>query len=312
MQKAGIVEDASAGERVGPAVFLLPSHACAQAVELLGHFWAHASRRCVTPPPTATPDPEPVEELVTPAAAAAAAANGGFAGRSPEETKKAVEELKKNPEMLKNMGEARGRESEPPSPSALRPGSATFGIPPPAFARAAALLHPSQSPTRLPAPFRSAQMMGNMSEEQLKMLSQNRIPGMPEVTPEMAKQAAEMMKKMSPEDMSRMMEMAEKMGPLAGAAGAGGERAASGAAASSGAGGMPQMTPEMMAQMGETMKDPKMMEARPGTRNPENAPPRLANLHPSCAQITASPQGLTRALATAAAAAAPARRWCRR
>lgn len=193
---------------------------------------------------------------MTPGAASAAAANGNMAARSPEEMKRAMEEMKKNPEMMKNMGEARE------GPFLIY---RSFHFCPIRYndtdehshnTGAALTASPLSSPP---------QMMGTLSEEQLKEISRNAPPGMPQVTPELAKQAAEMMKAMSPEDMGRMMEMAQKMGPMAGmgmgAGGAGGDRAESGAAASSGA-GMPQMTPDMMAKMGETMKDPKMMEAR--------------------------------------------------
>lgn len=195
---------------------------------------------------------------------AAAAAGANFGARTPEETRKAMEEMKKNPEMLKNMGEARapgeGRSVQLPplnlsdahDPTTLF----THALTPRLAFRATQRKRNGHPP----------QMMSNMSEEQLKAISRNAPPGMPEVTPELAKQAAEMMKSMSPEDMERMMEMAQKMGPLAGmggaGAGAGGDRAASGAAASGAGGGMPSITPEMMEKMGETMKDPKMMEVR--------------------------------------------------
>lgn len=108
------------------------------------------------------------------------------------------------------------------------------------------------------------------------------LPGGVKATPEMMKMSMEMMKNMSPEDMQRMMETAQKMGMGPGGMGgmggmgamggmgpaASGTRAASGAAGSPAAAGpamtpgqMPEMTPEMQAQMSTMMKDPAMMKS---------------------------------------------------
>jgi hypothetical protein len=74
------------------------------------------------------------------------------------------------------------------------------------------------------------------------------------LTPEMARQASEMFKNMSPDEMDRMMDMASKMQPGMGAAASAG-RAGRGGGASGGPSGPPDM-----AQAMEAMKDPAAMK----------------------------------------------------
>jgi len=94
---------------------------------------------------------------------------------------------------------------------------------------------------------KAADMMENMSEEQYEAMSKNAPGGMgmPKMDPGMAKQAAAMMKNMDPEAMKGMMEMASSMQASGGMG--------------TGPGGQP--SPDMMANMAEQMKDPKMQEA---------------------------------------------------
>lgn len=92
----------------------------------------------------------------------------------------------------------------------------------------------------------AAEQMASMDDEQLAKLSEQMAStgmpaGMPKLTPDMAKQAAGMLKNMKPEDMEALSSMASGMQ----ADGAGGS-----------GGGMPDM-----AQVQEKMKDPKVRDA---------------------------------------------------
>jgi hypothetical protein len=54
---------------------------------------------------------------------------------------------------------------------------------------------------------KAAEMMENMTEEQMEAMSQMGGGGMPKIDPKMAKQAAAMMKNMDSDAMKSMMEM---------------------------------------------------------------------------------------------------------
>ena len=97
---------------------------------------------------------------------------------------------------------------------------------------------------------KAAEMMENMSEEQLEAMSKMAPgggAGMPKIDPKMAKQAAQMMKNMDSDAMKGMMDMAAKM------------KESGLDPEAMGAGGKPPA--DMMAKMAEQMKDPKMQEA---------------------------------------------------
>ena len=141
--------------------------------------------------------------------------------------------------------------SEPPA-TANPGGSGSFpGMPP---GTSQAQMDQAMKMMKDPAAMsKAAEMMENMSEEQLEEMQKMAgasMPGAPKLDPGMAKQAAAMMKNMDPEAMSGMMEMAAKMREGGGMPGGG---------PSLGPDGQP--TPEMMAAMTEQMKDPKMQEA---------------------------------------------------
>ena len=89
--------------------------------------------------------------------------------------------------------------------------------------------------------------MENMTEEQMEAVS--RQSGI-KMSPEMLRSASAMMKGMSPEALSSMMEMSAKMGLGGMGGGAGGE----------GPGGMPELTPDMMSKLQESLKDPDMIK----------------------------------------------------
>eukprot|EP00899_Mesostigma_viride_P009847 jgi/Mesvir1/18864/Mv10516-RA.1 len=83
----------------------------------------------------------------------------------------------------------------------------------------------------------STAMMANMTDEQIAAMSGGKMDA------GMARQAAEMMKNMSPEDMARMMEMATSMQASGGFAGLGADGS-----------GMPNLSPDMLH------KDPNMIK----------------------------------------------------
>jgi hypothetical protein len=144
-----------------------------------------------------TPAPLPADEpeqLWTPGAAAAAS-NASMPSMNPAALNNMREQMRSNPDMMKNMSD----------------------------------------------------MMANLSEEQIAQMtaaSSAAMPGMPKITPEMAQQAASMMKNMSPEAMDSMMDMATRM-------------QASGGLPAMGANGDAGISPDMMAQMQEQLKNPE-------------------------------------------------------
>jgi hypothetical protein len=108
-----------------------------------------------------------------------------------------------------------------------------------------------------------SEAMKNMTEEQLAAMASMTPPGMPKLTPEMARQASAMFENMSADEMDKMMEMASSMrGGMGGMGGMGGAGGAGGVMTPPvmGAGGMPSLPADAMERMQEQMKDPAAMK----------------------------------------------------
>ncbi|EFJ52463.1 hypothetical protein VOLCADRAFT_79055 [Volvox carteri f. nagariensis] len=193
---------------------------------------------------------EPSQSAAAAAAAPAASTSARFLGLLPHNPASLQMLSSLDPEKLQEMSRAAG----------LPPGVTIT----PEMAKAAAESFKQMSPQEVQE---AIQTVSKMQQQQQLASMSKMVPGMDKVqlTPEMAKMAAEMMRGMTAEDIARMQEMAAAMHGAGGAgAGAGpgtSSRPAAGAApggtglAAMGGGGSSD------AAMASMLSDPKMMES---------------------------------------------------